>query len=62
MLDKGGVLKDQDYLAGEGFTMADITVFAGLAYADFAEVEIPADCANLSAWRAWVGSRPSVAG
>ncbi len=57
-----GVLAKQDYVAGDAFSMADITAFAGLAFADFAKIEIPSDCANLLAWRAKVASRPSVAG
>lgn len=57
-----GVLADQPYLAGENFSMVDITAFAGLAFADFAKIEIPAECANLVAWRERVASRPSVAG
>jgi glutathione S-transferase len=57
-----GVLATQPYLAGDAFSMADITAFAGLAFADFAKVDVPADCANLIAWRAKVGARPSIAG
>ena len=57
-----GVLADNDYLAGPHFTMADITAFAGLVFADFAKVEIPANLTNLIAWRARVSARPSVAG
>lgn len=56
------VLADQDYVAGDSFTMADITAFAGLAFADFAKIDIPADCENLVAWRTKVASRPSIAG
>jgi glutathione S-transferase len=56
------VLAKQPYVAGESFSMADITVFAGLAFADFAKIDIPADCMNLTAWRAKVASRPSIAG
>jgi glutathione S-transferase len=56
-----GVLAERPYLAGERFSMADITAFAGLAFADFAQIEIPDDCANLTAWRARVAARPSVA-
>ena len=41
--------------------MADITAFAGLAFADFAKIEIPADLANLRAWRTRVAERPSMA-
>lgn len=50
------------FVAGESFSMADITVFAGLGFADFAKIEIPASCAKLNAWRDRVSQRPSVAG
>lgn len=56
-----GVLANSAYLAGDSFSMADITAFAGLAFADFAGVEIPADCAHLLAWRARIAERPAVA-
>lgn len=56
------VLADQPHIAGEAFTMADITVIAGLDFADFAENDIPADCTNLMAWRTRVSKRPSIAG
>ena len=58
-LDK--VLSRQPYLAGERFTMPDITAFAGLAYADFAKIDVPVDLTNLRAWRARVAQRPSIA-
>ena len=54
-----GVLADSPYIAGDSFSMADITAFAGLAFADFAKIEIPADLVNLTAWRAKVAARPS---
>lgn len=56
-----GVLGKNDYLAGKNFSMADITAFAGLAFADFAKIDIPAELSNLTAWRAKVASRPSIA-
>lgn len=56
------VLAKQPYLAGDAFTMADITAFAGLAFADFAKVAIPDGLANLAAWRDRVAARPSIAG
>lgn len=56
------VLADNDFLAGSEFSVADITAFAGLAFADFAKVEIPTTLSNLTAWRAKVASRPSIAG
>ncbi len=56
------VLADNPYLAGESFSMADITAFAGLAFADFAKVEIPQDLHHLQQWRAKVAARPSCRG
>ena len=56
------VLASQDYLAGDRFSMADITAFAGLAFADFAKIDIPADCTNLTSWRQRIASRPSISG
>jgi glutathione S-transferase len=55
------VLSKQPYLAGERFSAADITAFAGLAFADIAKIDIPADLANLTVWRARVAQRPSIA-
>ena len=57
-----GVLAQSDYLAGGEFSMADITAFAGLAFADFAKVDIPAGLDNLNSWRARCASRPSCGG
>jgi len=57
-----GVLAKTDYIAGDSFTMADITVFAGLAFADFAGVAISDELKNLNAWRGKVAARPSIAG
>ncbi len=57
-----GVLANQDYLAGKAFSMADITAFAGLAFADFAKVVIPAELTHLKTWREKVSTRPSVSG
>ena len=55
------LLAKQPYIAGSDFSMADITAFAGLAFADFASIDIPSDCQNLKAWREKVAARPSVA-
>ena len=59
-LDK--VLADQPYIAGDDFSIADITAFAGLAFADFARIDVPAECANLKAWHQKVAQRPSIVG
>ena len=57
-----GVLAKQPYLAGEEFSVADITAYAGLRFAAAAKVDVPEDCANLTAWNERVAARPSVAG
>ena len=54
------VLEQQDYLAGDTFSMADVTAFAGLAFADFAKIDIPDQLGHLKAWREKVASRPSI--
>lgn len=54
------VLQAEPFVAGQQFSMADITVFAGLAFADAARLEIPEECTALKAWRAKVSELPSV--
>jgi glutathione S-transferase len=54
-------LEHRPYLAGSQFTMADITAFAGLLYADIVKLEIPSDLTRLKAWRARIIERPSIA-
>ncbi len=56
-----GLLASNAFVTGENFTAADITLFAGLAFADFAKIEIPSDYAHLQEWRAKVAARPSIA-
>lgn len=55
------VLSTSDFLAGDQFSMADITAFAGLAFADFAKVDIPENLHNLIKWRVQIAQRPSIA-
>jgi glutathione S-transferase len=54
------VLRSQPYIAGEHFSMADITVLAGLIFAGFASIGIPDQCSALLAWQTNVQQRPSV--
>jgi glutathione S-transferase len=54
------VLQDHLFVAGDAFSMADITVFAGLMFADAAGLAMPEDHAALAAWRARVAEWPSV--
>ncbi len=56
------VLAKQPYLAGDKFTMADITAFAGLIFAGFAKINIPEDLVNLKTWHRRISQRPSIAG
>jgi glutathione S-transferase len=54
------VLARRQYLAGATFSVADITAFVGLSYADFAGIDVPPQLFNLHAWRARVAERPSI--
>jgi glutathione S-transferase len=54
------VLAKQPFIAGQRFSIADITAFAGLVFADFAKIEVPRELSYLHAWRGSVGERPSV--
>ena len=56
------VLAKSSFVAGDKFSMADITVFAGLGFAGFAKIDIPAECKNLLAWSQKVSARKSVTG
>ena len=56
-----GLLQNRDYIAGDRLTVADITAFAGLAFADFIELAIPDSCPKVKTWRERVASRPSMA-
>ncbi len=53
------ILANQSYLAGDRFTVADITGMAGFAFADFVNLDIPDSCPRLQDWRARVSARPS---
>ncbi len=55
-----GVLQSQPFVAGETFSMADITVFAGLMFGDAAGIAVPETHIALAAWRAKVAALPSV--
>jgi len=56
------VLATQPFAAGQHFSVADITLFVGLNFADFAKIELPADLPHLKAWRARMAQRPSMGG
>lgn len=48
------------YIAGDQFSMADITLLAGLLYAGFAQIDVPEDCKNLAEWQDKLSQRPSM--
>jgi glutathione S-transferase len=54
------VLTAQPFLAGDRFTMVDMTAFAGLAYAAFGKIEVPEGLDRLRSWRERIASRASV--
>jgi glutathione S-transferase len=55
-----GVLSKQPFVAGEMFSMADITVIGGLIFAGLVELPVPESCGALRAWYEKMQQRPSV--
>jgi glutathione S-transferase len=56
------VLEMQPFVAGEAFSMADITVIAGFVFAKIAKLEIPTQFTALHAWHGRMLERRSVQG
>ncbi len=54
------VLRQQAFMAGDRFTMADITVIGGLIFAGLVELEVPQELDALRDWYARMQERPSV--
>ena len=54
------VLRQQRFVAGDAFSMADITVIGGLIFAELVELAAPEDCEALLAWHQRMQERPSV--
>lgn len=54
------VLSKQPYVAGDSFSVADITVYCALLHAAFPGITVPEDCPALAAWQAKIAERPSV--
>lgn len=55
-----GILREQPFIAGATFSMADITVIGGLIFAGLVELAIPDDCPALQTWWTAMQERPSV--
>jgi glutathione S-transferase len=56
-LDK--LLVTQPYIAGDRFTIADITALAGVVFGGFCQITIPATANHLQAWHDRMQQRPS---
>ncbi len=54
------LLRTRRYLAGESFSMADITLFATLAFLTGAGLPLPSEHTALAAWHARVSDLPAV--
>lgn len=54
-------LGNSRFLAGDAFTIADITAFIAIDTAKRVEMGVPAFCANVQRWLDEVGGRPSAA-
>ena len=54
------VLRTRPFVAGDAFSMADITLIGGLIFADLIRLPVPPECESLVAWYARMNDRPSV--
>lgn len=53
-------LADNKYVAGNSFSVADITTLCAIDFANFSKLGIPKNCRNLQRWYKLVSTRPSV--
>jgi glutathione S-transferase len=54
-------LAESRHIAGDDFTIADITAFVALGNAKRLDITIPESCPNISRWHTAVAARPSAA-
>ncbi|NUT86512.1 glutathione S-transferase [Pseudomonas corrugata] len=54
------LLKDQPFVAGDKFSMADIAVLGGMIFASLVQLPVPEECVALRAWHARMQERSSV--
>ncbi|MEO0500390.1 MAG: glutathione binding-like protein, partial [Pseudomonadota bacterium] len=52
-------LSDHEFLAGDRYSVADITLFCTIGFARWVKVGIPDDCPHLAAWNERMLARPS---
>ena len=53
------VLADREFIAGDHFTIADITAVVGVDFGRISNIRIKPECEHLSRWHKAVSSRPS---
>lgn len=53
------ILQKQPFIAGDAFTMADITVIGGMIFAGLVQLAVPEECTALKAWWTRMQERPS---
>lgn len=56
------ILANSTFVAGESFSVADITLYAGLVFAGFAKISVPSELTHLIQWQTDIAKRPSIAG
>lgn len=56
-----GQLRDCRFVAGEDFSIADISALVVVDFAGWVKIEVPGDLVNLGRWYSEVSSRPSAA-
>jgi glutathione S-transferase len=54
-------LKDRPFLAGDDYSVADITLLTTIDFAGFIGIPMPGDASALSDWHSRVSARPSAA-
>ena len=54
------ILRQQQFVSGETFSMADITLYGGLIFAKLVDLTVPQECDALLAWQIKMEQRPSV--
>ena len=52
-------LRDNRFIAGARFSVADITTLCSVDFARAVEMPIPADCSGVARWHEEVSARPS---
>ena len=55
-----GELADRDYIAGDRFTLADITAICAFGIGRVAKIRIPEELKNLTEWNERMSARDSV--